>query len=152
MGSPCPFSCCIPFILSVYYYFIFLPNYARTVCINRKKIVLISQKRLNISEPTCLFGPRHFQYSDFKLLDRAKKCNQIRSLHHHLTRAVSRQLYINTTTCTIQHFVSLRYVLRVPITGEEWHAYGINFNHVLLTSKVHIGFVLFCFSDMFFNV
>ena len=29
-----------------------------------KKIVLISQKRLNINEPTCLFGPRYFQYSD----------------------------------------------------------------------------------------
>ena len=35
---------------------------------------------------------------------------------------------------------------------DGWHAYGINFNHVLLTSKVHIGFVLFCFSYMFFNV
>ena len=35
---------------------------------------------------------------------------------------------------------------------DGWLVYGINFNQVLLTSKLHIGFVLFCFSDMFFNV
>ena len=44
MGSPCSFSCCMPFILSVYYYFIFLPNYARTVRINRKKKLFLFRK------------------------------------------------------------------------------------------------------------
>ena len=84
--------------LLLFYFFTEL----RSVRINRNKDCSYFAKA-----PTCLFGQRYFQYSDFKLLDRAKKCNQIRSLHHHLTLGVWLQMQFHvsyTTTCTIQHF------------------------------------------------
>ena len=113
----------MPFILSVLFFFLELRE--KRLKLDQAEKLLLNSKIYWILLKTWAYlfvWDKLFQWSDFKLLELAKKCKQIGPQYHHLTLSVwlhmqfLLHLYINTTTSTGQLFFSLKYVFRVPNT------------------------------------